>query len=577
MPVLNGRAFGAVCLLGLSAPATAAGLPDCDETDMEAPRIYQDEADEHRLFERTVVSYPPGTELDSADSLASLTVRLDASGRPTCFVGMDGHFIGPRVAQKLRAAARDWRYRPFERDGKAVPVLVHQWIDMQILPGRTVNVPPILPKDSSVTLVRAGCFWQCPEYAITVRGDGWVGYQPIQFVDIAEGRAWKIPADEVAAMLKLARDPGLWAADDRYLDPMFDAETIMLRVDAGGRRKQVVIYPANTASAPIALRRLAEEIDRRTGVHRWVDLSQETLDALQAEGFDFGSPAGRDLLVRSLRYGRNFDAAAVGRLLELGVSAETPASPEGGTVLDTVLLRRHTALVEPLIERGVLLTDGKPDQAKIDSAFRAAIRGGLLAPAQRIWNIAGTRPHPALDFADTGRGKVPSLRRSPVALLLVDPPFSYTNSEAEQIARWLGSLGNDLRSVSENGKTLMHAAVQNSDPGFMRFLLAQGLDPAVVGQSDLTKFSVRHGEDMALALLDAQLARRPGGWALPADFQAVAERQDWPRVMAWLEAHPQVNFRRKAGDCPPATQVATAPLSKTKSAASCARARPAGD
>jgi hypothetical protein len=374
MPAFNGQAVAAVFLLAMAAPVAATGLPNCGETEKKEPRVYKDEADEHRLFERALVSYPSGTDLDDVDEFASVTVRVDASGRPTCFVHLDGHFIGPRVAQKLRAAAQGWRYRPFERDGRAVPALVHQRIDVQILPGRTADVPPVRAEDTSVTLVRAGCFWQCAEYAITVRGDGWVGYRGLRYVAIKDDHAWKIPEAEAAPLLALAGDPGLWAAETDYRATVHDAETIMVRVDAGGQRKQTILYPASHPAAPIAVRRLAEAIVQRTGVHRWVYLSDETIDALQKEAFDFTSPAGRDLLVRSFHHKHRLDEAAILRLLELGASAETVGSPEPWTVLDIALRYRRPALVEPLIESGVLLTDGRPDQGKIDSAFRAAIR-----------------------------------------------------------------------------------------------------------------------------------------------------------------------------------------------------------
>ena len=415
------------------------------------------------------------------------------------------------------------------------------------------SVPPIRNEaPTRVTVVRTGCFWQCPEYAVTVRDDGRVGYRGLRHVDIPGARSWTIPASDVAPLMALALDPGLWAAKSRYLEDVHDAETIMVRVDSGGQRKQILLYPADHSDAPAAVRKLAQDMTKHSGVDRWVRISPATLQSLQREGFDFASPAGRDLLVRSIRYQGNLDSAALLQLLDLGASAETPASSSGATVLDIVLRRRLLPLAAPLIERGVLMTDGKPDQKKIDSAFRSAIASGRMESAKLVWRIAGTRPHPALDFADVGRGGTASRRRSPVVLLL-EQDWGDDDWEGVEIARWLETLGNDLSAVSEDRRTLMHIAAEAHDPDLMKYLLERHFDPAILGQKTLMAYSVKHGEEMALALLDAQ-ALRATGWELPTDYRKVAMLQDWRLVIAWLDAHPGMTYETPATVCGPRRQ-----------------------
>ena len=162
-----------------------------------------------------------------------------------------------------------------------------------------------------VTVVRAGCFWQCPEYAVTVRDDGRVGYRGLRHVDIPGTRSWTIPASDAAPLMALALDPGLWAAEARYLEDVHDAETILVRVESGGQRKQILLYPADHSDAPAAVRQLAQAMARQSGGDRWVRVSPATLQSLQKEGFDFASAAGRDLLIRSIRYQGSFDSAAL--------------------------------------------------------------------------------------------------------------------------------------------------------------------------------------------------------------------------------------------------------------------------
>lgn len=162
-------------------------------------------------------------------------------------------------------------------------------------------------------------------------------------------------------------------------------------------------------------------------------------------------------------------------------------------------------------------------------------------------------------------------------VLLLDKDYRDNAWEGLAIARWLETLGNDLSATSENGRTLMRTAIEADDPEFVRFLLTRKHDPTTADPRRLVEFSVRHGEDMALTLLEAQLARRPDGWELPSDYRYVAELQDWPRVIAWLDAHPEVTHRDPSAPCRRVAQApASAEMRKT-AAATCGSAPGAGN
>lgn len=416
-------------------------------------------------------------------------------------------------------------------------------------PDRSAERPGIEAGDIRITVVRAGCFWQCPEYAISVRGDGWIAYRGSRHVVVDGLRTWRLPADALAPLLALSADPALWTMAKEYRADVFDGETVLLRLRTHGRDAQVLIYPLNDPDAPVAAQRLVEAVDRLPDVDRWVRLSGATIEALQAEGFDFRSPDGGELLKRALTVRGPVHEASVLRLLELGAPADVRLSPGGVGLVERALHQGLFGLVQPLIDAGALDTDGRPDQDRIDASFRAAIASGRMDAVQRIWRIQGTRPHPALHFTEDENiagGDPP--RTLPVVLLL-DPSSSDEAWEGEQIARWLHAQGNDLTARTSQGHGLMHAAANAATPGLMQFLLAQGVDPAGVPHRNLLHFSTRQGEGMALALLDALEAGQPD-LRLPPDYRAVAELQEWKRVLAWLEARPH---RLDAGCRPAAT------------------------
>ena len=114
------------------------------------------------------------------------------------------------------------------------------------------------------------------------------------------------------------------------------------------------------------------------------------------------------------------------RLISLGVAIEGARLSAGfrsqqNTLIDEALNNRRAVLIEPLIAKGAWSTDDKPDQHKIDSAFRASLLGGSLALVQKLWTISADEPHPSLTFNDVSDDQKPMHKRVPVTLLPIAP------------------------------------------------------------------------------------------------------------------------------------------------------------
>lgn len=316
----------AAAMLVCATPA-AAKLRECSETEAALPRIRGDAATAHLLTPRPVVSYPPATDRRHAGDFIEVYLVVDAEGRPLCA----GPYPGFRADllpefEALWNGMEHWRYAPFERDGRAAPTRIVQYVETQILPARRVPVPPIEADTLSVTLVHAHCYFGCPQYAVNVRGDGRVGYVGLRHVDVTGEHAWRIPAADAARLVALASDPLLWSADDRYVASVTDAETTLLRVDAGGHRKQIVAYAGEYLGMPVVVRRLREAIDALAKTSQWVVLSHVALDQLEREGFDFASPEAEAMLGRARGSRQNslrdhVDPSAIERLERLRADA----------------------------------------------------------------------------------------------------------------------------------------------------------------------------------------------------------------------------------------------------------------
>jgi hypothetical protein len=268
---------------------------------------------------------------------------------------------------------------------------------------------------------------------------------------------------------------------------------------------------------------------------------------LKEEGFAFASPAAGALLKRAVANEYSHDDGAMLELIQLGAPLDTVTNDDEGfprekrSLFELALWRQRAQLLDALVEKGALRTDGAPDKDKIDGAFRAAIEGANLSLAQKIWNAAGEDARPKLTFLDRGYQEEFGPQQSPVTLLLAHHEYEPKNWQALEITKWLEGLGCDVRAHGADGTTLLHIASEAGDAKFVRYLLDHGIDPSTPGHFGLPALgSVQSNEDIAMMLLEA-------GTSMASmkdkenSFRKYAEHNHWARVIAWLDAHPSVS------------------------------------
>jgi hypothetical protein len=539
-----------VALLAVSSLAShaaqAKGLPACSPTTDAGLDVARGEVDQHRLFDVPVVDYL-ATDWAERNGWGSFELHVDAQGRVTCFVepAKDAsHPLTPQERAVLREAS-GWRYRPFLKDGRPVALVVSQRYFEQIPPQRHVPTPRVSDDQVRISFVQGRSFFGGFGYSIHVRGDGWVGFHSLGGTDVDGRFGYRVPRPEVAGLIALIRDGDLWSAADDYHGDTTDQSTQWLTVRFGDESRSIKEYAGRRIGMPAIVTRVQEEIVRVARADQWTTLSMEALDRLQHARFDFASQESGKMFARAVLNHRASDDAAMLRLLELGAPIDAPLvavwatdpPDRGATLIDEALRRRRTRLIAPLIARGALETNGYPDQRKIDAAFRAAIEGGRLDQVKQVWDVAGSRPHPALAYRDTPEYRnVPPKDGVPVALL-IGRDSRDLQWEGLEIARWLAAQGNDLKAARSDGSTLLHAAVAGDDPRFVRYLLAQGVDPTEGGRYEYSAVDNAQSEDVALALLGAGSEVPVRSMWFPS-YRVRAENKGWSRVVAWLDAHP---------------------------------------
>jgi hypothetical protein len=346
------------------------------------------------------------------------------------------------------------------------------------LPHQTA--PPLSLENTTISLERTVCFGTCPVYRVSVSGDGHAAYLGILHVDVRGEHHYQVNPRGVARLLESARDKDLWSLRPAYRSSVSDGATYTIVISSGDRMLQIVDYMGEGAGMPAAVTTFEEEIDEVAQTASWMHLGRETLERLTQEHFKFASREGGELLLRAIADMQATDDEAIVQLIQLGAPWRHTRSPDEplfsrrlGPALEEALMNPRSAVVEALLARGALRSGGLLDRFALDSAFRAAIRGGRYALVRRIWESGGS-VHPSLMYTDVHDGK---RRRAPVTLELwrIATKAEPRPWDGLAIAQFLLAQGCDIRAHGADGRTLLTMARYAEDQPMIDYLQTAGL------------------------------------------------------------------------------------------------------
>lgn len=121
--------------------------------------------------------------------------------------------------------------------------------------------------DVVITLERTRCFGACPDYIVTVYGNGTVLYEGRDFVKVKGVQVAQIQERGVKSLVDAFYKAGFFSMRDRYEELVSDlpSQTTSITID-GTTAKTVYRY----GFQPERLVALEDEIDRVAGTARWV-------------------------------------------------------------------------------------------------------------------------------------------------------------------------------------------------------------------------------------------------------------------------------------------------------------------
>ena len=119
--------------------------------------------------------------------------------------------------------------------------------------------------DFSITLERLGCLGSCPDYKVTILGDGSVKYDGRAYVRIEGVRDNTIQGSAVQKLVQKLRDDEFFGWEEKK-EVCLDFPEVDITVTLNGHRKRVL----EGCNSPGKVLRLADEIDRISGAKRWI-------------------------------------------------------------------------------------------------------------------------------------------------------------------------------------------------------------------------------------------------------------------------------------------------------------------
>ncbi len=440
------------------------------------------------------------------------------------------------------AAVRKWKFRPQIFDGKPVNAVGRVNVDYRKSPipaDASIPFPKGEPAETSITLERSACYGTCPDYRLTVRGDGLVQFDTGN--DHFRGSAAEVHLEYnghnvllpgphtaridpliVAKLLDRFQAAHFFGLQNEYSYGATDASTQKLTVRVGSASKSVTDYIGTMAGMPQEVRDLEDAVDEAAGTARWVNGDEQTLAELDAAHFNYRSGAGAKLAIAAVqklndyRSSPHTEAFLIG-LVERGVplDAKVGEATVGTTLVQVAANKGNEALFAELSERKVLAATPR---SSITSAFSDV---GCSAKIARTLVANGADPHIVSDNGTALtrlRGSGASCEDHPEKMM--------------EMAHTLIALGVPLEARDNLGWTALMGC---DSPELAQLLLNRGANANARTKDGTTPVLATDDDRVAVILLRAGADPRARNDEGSVRKQAI--KYVWPATIAWLDQH----------------------------------------
>lgn len=533
-------ACAGLALLGISASASARTLSFPTKV-----------LEQHLIGSISPVQASVADEFYFAGGRVEITINIDGS-----VTDARVHDVRDRVVSfpPLRDRALSLRFRPFEYDGK--PVEAVGIIEIPVTPPKVwknpdAHFPPADLNNLQISLTRSACFGSCPDYRVTISGNGETRFVSAPAVPPPANELFRkrslgprlvapgTHADHVdaAALRKLVdafRAAHFFGLKNEYRAMVTDNPTYVLTFRTGDKVMEVTDYVGRDVGMPRAVTELEDAVDDAADTQRWTVGNSRTVPALIAEGMKVDS-------TEAIRLAGNAVRADGGEAVLLGlIGAGLPldrlvTAPDGKSAAIGKLLTIHAIesgrpkLARELIGRGWLKAISREE---LNEAFASG--GGGCAPslAQQLVS-AGANPNAHAPSSGSGGYHEGGETALISALDHYGTCRDLDESERLALADSLLKFGVNLNGTDANGRS---ALFFRDNPEEQALLLRAGADVNLRDRDAETPVFDARTDSEALPLLDAG-ANPNGTNKSRATLRDLANDRNMLATVDWLDQH----------------------------------------
>ena len=401
--------------------------------------------------------------------------------------------------------------------------------------------PTVIEDELKITLQRTACFGSCPDYTVTIDGQGNVEFRtrgenfPGEFevhrsfsrsdgILLSGTHSDKIDKSVVAELVEQFQEAAFFSLQDEYRAQITDNPAYILTIDTGTASKTVVDYVGKEVGMPQVVSELQDAVDQAAGTARWVDGSYGLVEYLAANRFDFRSHAARTLALEGAL--DDADDRTILALIERGADPDQRTRhPWSG---DDVVLGEE--LLTASIERGrgdlfsYLADKGwveRADQGRLERLF-ADHAAGCSASLARAFAKQG------LAIDSLGEEGEPALAALSSVYLC-----NRNDEGLLETAEALLSLGADPNKRNVSGET---AIFDVEYLPLLDLLYAYGADPNVLDNNGNSPVFSSWTDEIVLRHLE-EGARPVGKYFDGRTLREQMKHRPMPRVEQWLDAN----------------------------------------
>jgi len=357
-----------------------------DTTASQPVAIDKETLIEHYIGDDAVIKTAEFGARDISQKYIVLSVVVGPDGKVRSATPKDGP---ERFYALARRIALDRTFVPFQQNGRAVSASFDLYVFLRPLekrPASRIAFPEIQDWTSlRITLDRGFfCYGRCPQYQIEISGDGSVIYESTASVAVYGTHRGQIADGVVRELFDAFRKADFFWAEDKYPLPPDEfpvdaGGSLTLSISFDGKTKSIEQGYSLTTGLPDAILALGAKIDDAVGSAKWVDGNAETISALRAEGWDFGSETAdnKETLVGVVRFA---PAHVAVDLISLGVPLDgrvqvgaTYLTPFAGAIGRVQAKATDESILQALLNR----TLNASASQRNDALWQAAASGRI--------------------------------------------------------------------------------------------------------------------------------------------------------------------------------------------------------